>query len=52
MKKLLLFNCKLLSIILYLGATNVDSLEKSNLHPIYVTIENIKTWRHNKSDVK
>ncbi len=52
MKKLLLFNCKLLSIILYLDATNVNSLEKSNLHPIYIIIGNIKTWRHNKSDVK
>jgi len=51
-EKSLPFNCKLLSIILYSDATNVDSLGKSNLHPIYVTIGNIKTWRRNKSDVK
>ena len=44
--------CKLLSIILYSDATNVDTLGKSNLHPIYVTIGNIKTWRRNKPDVK
>src|SRR6266540_2585575 len=52
MEKLLPFNCKLLLIILYSDATNVDSLEKSNLHPIYIIIENIKTWRRNKLDVK
>ena len=51
-EKSLPFNCKLLLIILYSDATNVDSLEKSNLHPIYIIIENIKTWRRNKSDVK
>ena len=51
-KKLLSFNCKLLSIILYSDVTNVDSLGKNNLYPIYVIIGNIKTWRHNKSDVK
>jgi hypothetical protein len=43
---------KLLSIILYSDATNVDTLGKSNLHPIYLTIGNIKTWRRNKPDVK
>ena len=32
--------------------TNVDSLGKSNLHPIYVSISNIKNWRRNKSDAK
>src|SRR6266542_890767 len=52
MEKSLPFNCKLLSIILYSDATNVNSLEKSNLHPIYITIGNMKTWRHNKSDIK
>src|SRR6266511_2287891 len=51
-EKSLPFNCKLLSIILYSDATNVDTLGKSNLHPIYVTIGNIKTWRRNKPDVK
>src|SRR2546429_8818018 len=43
---------KILSLILYSDATNVDSLGKSNLHPIYVSIGNIKNWRRNKSDVK
>jgi hypothetical protein len=41
-----------LSIILYSDATNVDSLGKSNLHPIYVSIGNIKNWRRNKPDAK
>ena len=27
-------------------------MEKSNLHPIYITIGNIKNWRRNKSDAK
>jgi hypothetical protein len=35
---------KLLSLILYSDATNVDTLGKSQLHPIYVTIGNIKNW--------
>jgi hypothetical protein len=43
---------KLLSIMLYSDATNVDTLGKSNLHPIYLTIGNIKTWRRNKPDAK
>lgn len=34
--------CKLLSIILYSDATNVDTLGKSQLHSIYVSIGNIK----------
>ena len=50
--KSLPLGCKLLSIILYSDATNVDTLGKSNLHPIYVTIGNIKTWRRNKPDAK
>ena len=41
-----------LSLILYSDATNVDTLEKSQLHPIYMTIGNIKNWRRNKPDVK
>jgi len=41
-----------LSIILYSDATNVDTLGKSQLHPIYVSIGNIKNWRRNKSDAK
>lgn len=51
-EKSLLFGSKLLSIMLYSDATNVDTLGKSNLHPIYLTIGNIKTWRRNKPDVK
>jgi Plavaka transposase len=51
-EKSLPLGCKLLSIILYSDATNVDTLGKSNLHPIYMTIGNIKTWRRNKPDVK
>jgi len=43
---------KLLSIMLYSDATNVDTLGKSQLHPIYVSISNIKNWRRNKSDAK
>lgn len=43
---------KILSIILYSDATNVDTLGKSNLHPIYISIGNIKNWRRNKSDAK
>jgi hypothetical protein len=43
---------KLLSLILYSDATNVDSLGKSQLHPIYLSIGNIKNWRRNKQDAK
>ena len=39
-------------MILYSDATNVDTLGKSQLHPIYMTIGNIKNWRRNKPDVK
>jgi len=45
-------SAKLLSLILYSDATNVDTLGKSALHPIYVTIGNIKNWRCNKPDAK
>lgn len=37
---------------MYSDATNVDMLGKSQLHPIYVSIGNIKNWRRNKSDAK
>ena len=45
---------KILSLILYSDATNVDSLGKSSLHlhSIYVSIGNIKNWRCNKPDAK
>src|SRR5436305_8633516 len=45
-------DAKLLSLILYSDVTNVDSLEKSNLHSIYISIGNIKNWRCNKLDAK
>ena len=51
-EKSLPLGCKILSIMLYSDATNVDTLGKSNLHPIYITIGNIKNWRRNKSDAK
>jgi hypothetical protein len=43
---------KLLSLILYSDATTTDTLGKSQLHPIYLSIGNIPTWRRNKSDAK
>src|ERR1041385_8856761 len=51
-EKSLLTGAKLLSLILYSDATNVDTLGKSQLHPIYVSIGNIKNWRRNKPDTK
>src|SRR6266480_5946192 len=45
-------DAKLLSLILYSNTTSIDSLGKSNLHPIYVLISNIKNWRYNKPDAK
>ncbi|RHZ87029.1 hypothetical protein Glove_41g64 [Diversispora epigaea] len=42
----------LLSIILYSDASTTDSLGKNTLHPIFVTLGNIITWRKNKPDVK
>ena len=42
----------ILSIILYSDATNCDKLGKSQLHPIYLSLGNIPTWRRNKQDVK
>jgi len=42
----------LLSIMLYSDATNVDTLGKSQLHPIFMTIGNINNWRRNKPDAK
>ena len=43
---------KLLSIILYSDATTTDTLGKSQLHPIYLSLGNIPTWHRNKSDAK
>jgi hypothetical protein len=43
---------KILSIILYSDATNCDSLGKSQLHPIYMSLGNIPAWRRNKQDAK
>jgi hypothetical protein len=43
---------KILSIILYSDATNCDKMSKSQLHPIYMSLGNIPTWRRNKQDAK
>ncbi|RHZ89156.1 hypothetical protein Glove_18g84 [Diversispora epigaea] len=48
----LLHGSNLLSIILYSNATTTDTLGKSSLHPIYISIGNISTKRRNKSDAK
>ncbi|RHZ58157.1 hypothetical protein Glove_375g76 [Diversispora epigaea] len=42
----------LLSIILYSDASTTDTLGKNTLHPIFITLGNIITWRRNKPDVK
>ncbi|RHZ88118.1 hypothetical protein Glove_26g229 [Diversispora epigaea] len=34
------------------NATTTDSLGKSSLHPIYISLGNIRTWRRNKEDAK
>ena len=39
-------------IILYSDATTTDNLGKNSLHPIYVSLGNIPTWRRNKEDAK
>jgi hypothetical protein len=41
-----------LSLILYSDATTTDTLGKSSLHPIYISLGNIPTWRRNKEDAK
>ena len=46
------FGAKLLSIILYSDATTTDTLGKTQLHPIYITLGNIPIWRRNKLDAK
>ncbi|CAG8557754.1 3299_t:CDS:2 [Funneliformis caledonium] len=51
-KKTIPYYSKILLIILYSDTTNVDTLEKRNLHLIYVLIDNIKNWRYNKPDIK
>ncbi|RHZ46508.1 hypothetical protein Glove_618g2 [Diversispora epigaea] len=42
----------ILFLILYSDATTTDTLGKSSLHPIYISLENIPTWRRNKEDAK
>ncbi|RHZ69835.1 hypothetical protein Glove_277g1 [Diversispora epigaea] len=42
----------ILSLILYSDATTTDTLGKSSLHPIYIFLGNISTWRRNKEDAK
>ena len=46
------YGAKLLSIILYSDATTTDVLGKNQLHPIYMSIGNILTWRRNKPGAK
>lgn len=41
-----------MSIILYSDATTTDTLGKNSLHPIYISLGNIPTWRRNKEDAK
>ena len=45
-------DAKLLSLILYSDATTTNTLGKSQLHLIYLSIGNISTWCCNKPDVK
>jgi len=46
-------NCrKVLSIILYSDATTCDHLGKSSEHSVYLTLDNIPTWRRNRPDAK
>ncbi|RHZ46035.1 hypothetical protein Glove_637g39 [Diversispora epigaea] len=45
-------HANILSMILYSDATTTDTLGKSSLHPIYVSLGNIPTWRRNKEDAK
>ncbi|RHZ76484.1 hypothetical protein Glove_197g119 [Diversispora epigaea] len=45
-------HANILSIILYSDATTTDTLGKSSLHPIYISLGNIPTWRRNKEDAK
>ncbi|RHZ78489.1 hypothetical protein Glove_162g43 [Diversispora epigaea] len=45
-------HANILSIIFYSDATTTDTLGKSSLYPIYVSLGNIPTWRRNKEDAK
>src|SRR6266480_6357026 len=51
-KESLPISTMLLSLILYSDVINIDTLGKSQLHSIYVSIGNIKNWKHNKPDAK
>ena len=42
----------ILSIILYSDATTCDQLGKTSEHPVYLTLDNIPSWRRNKPDAK
>ncbi|RHZ87955.1 hypothetical protein Glove_27g45 [Diversispora epigaea] len=42
----------ILSLILYSDATTTDTLGKSSLYPIYISLGNIPTWKRNKEDAK
>ena len=37
---------------MYSDATTTDTLGKSQLHPIYISLGNIPIWRRNKADAK
>ncbi|RHZ57978.1 hypothetical protein Glove_380g8 [Diversispora epigaea] len=45
-------HANILLIILYSDATTTDTLRKSSLHHIYISLGNIPTWRRNKEDAK
>ncbi|RHZ89213.1 hypothetical protein Glove_18g164 [Diversispora epigaea] len=45
------FSACILSLILYSDAITTDTLEKSSLHSIYISLGNIPTWRRNKEDI-
>jgi len=51
-EELLPLEFKLMSIIIYSNAINCDTLSKSSLHPIYISLGNIPIWRRNKPDAK
>ena len=42
----------ILSIILYSDATTCDQLGKTSEHPVYLTLDNISSWKRNKPDAK
>jgi hypothetical protein len=45
-------SAKVLSIIIYSDTTSCDMLGKKMEHPVFLTLGNIPSWRHNKPDAK